>query len=80
MTTNPEAALQIALNSRSRSFARIEQPASVARLSMPDAKVAVDQLGNGDAVLSAALELLSQTERWQALLEKPTPSSKEESR
>ncbi|NRA75712.1 MAG: PDZ domain-containing protein [Planctomycetes bacterium] len=80
VTTNPETALQIALNSRSRAFARIEQPASVARLSMPDAKVSVDQLGNGDAVLSAALELLSQTERWRTLLEKPTPSSKKESR
>jgi hypothetical protein len=80
VTTNPETARQIALNTRSRSFARIEQPGSLSRLPIPDAQVAVDQLGNGDPVLSAALQLLSQPERWQTLLKISIPPSKEESR
>ncbi|HIC22483.1 MAG TPA: hypothetical protein EYO84_03580, partial [Planctomycetes bacterium] len=80
VTTNPETARQIAINTRSRSFARIEQPGALSRLPIPDAQVAVDQLGNGDPVLSAALQLLAQPERWQALLKISTPPSKEESR
>lgn len=77
---SPETAFQIASANRSRSFDRIEQPDSIANLATPDPQATVDLLGNGDPVLSAALQLLSQPERLQTLLNQPSTVSKEESR
>ena len=73
--TKPQQHLQLSSHWRQRSFDRIENPTELTRLADPDDSLEVDEIGNGDPVLSAAIQLLRDAPARTTLLNNSTPVS-----
>ncbi|MEO2149496.1 MAG: S41 family peptidase, partial [bacterium] len=73
--TKPQQHLQLSSHWRQRSFDRIENPTELTRLADPDDSLEIDEIGNGDPVLSAAIQLLRDAPSRTTLLNNSTPVS-----
>lgn len=71
----PQENLQLITRWRQRSFDRIEDPLELTKLADPDGTAEIDELGNGDPTITAAIDLLRDPATRTSLMNDGTPVS-----